>query len=72
MVQKQRFIPLLRLFKMNLQQTEEVIFVSGHSLYGTTISILYKTGENIVTIVHIYGALAIFLLFCDHQDTKLE
>ena len=28
--------------------------------------------ENVVVILHIYEALAIFLLFCDHQDTEYE
>ena len=41
-------------------------------LYGTNISILYKMGENIVVVLHIYGTRAIFLIFCDHQDTELE
>ena len=27
-------------------------------------------GENIVAIIHIYGAIAIFLLFCDYQETE--
>ena len=26
--------------------------------------------ENIVVIIHIYGAKTIFPLFCDHQDTE--
>ena len=26
--------------------------------------------QNIVVIIHIYGALAMFLLFCDHQETE--
>ena len=25
---------------------------------------------NVVLIIHIYGARAIFLLFCDRQDTE--
>ena len=33
---------------------------------------LYNTGENIVVILHIYGARAIFKPFCVHQDTKSE
>ena len=41
-------------------------------LYGTTISILSKMGENVVLILHIHGAIAIFILFCYHQDTKYE
>ena len=28
--------------------------------------------KSIVAIIHIYRALAIFLLFCDHQDTYSE
>ena len=28
--------------------------------------------QNIVVIIHIYGARAISLLFCDHQDTEYE
>ena len=42
------------------------------SLYGTTISIPHKMRKNIVVILPIYGALAISLLFCDHQDTEYE
>ena len=34
--------------------------------------ILYNTGKNIVAILHIYGASAIFLLFYDNQDTGSE
>ena len=33
------------------------------------ISILYKMGENIVVILHIYGDRAISLLFYDEKDT---
>ena len=36
------------------------------------ISILNKMGENILEILHIYGASAIFLLFCDNQHTESE
>ena len=36
------------------------------------ISILYKTKENIVVVLLIYGALVVFLLFYYHQDTKYE
>ena len=34
----------------------------------------YSTGleQHIVVIFHISGARAIFLLFCDHQDTESE
>ena len=39
------------------------------SLYGTMISILYKMGEDIVVIIHIYCDRAIFLLFYDDKDT---
>ena len=39
-------------------------------LYGTKISIPHKMGENIVAITYIYGAIAIFLLFCDQEDTE--
>ena len=35
-------------------------------LYGKTIYILF------VATLHIYGALAIFILFCDRQDTESE
>ena len=28
--------------------------------------------QNIVVVLHIYGALSISLLFCDHQDTESE
>ena len=29
-----------------------------------------KWVENIVTVLHIYGDLSIFIIFCDHQDTE--
>ena len=29
-------------------------------------------GENIVAIIHMYGATAIVLLIFDHQDTEYE
>ena len=29
-------------------------------------------GEYIVVILHIYWDIAVFLLFCHHQDTELE
>ena len=35
-------------------------------------AILYKMGENMVVIFHIYVARAIFLLFYDDQDTESE
>ena len=41
-------------------------------VYETKIYILYKMRENIVVIIRIYGAIAIFLLICDHQDTESE
>ena len=41
-------------------------------LYGTTISKIYKMGENVVVVLHIYGVLAIFILFCDHQYTEFK
>ena len=28
--------------------------------------------KNIVVTLNVYGARAIFLLFCDHQDTEYE
>ena len=28
--------------------------------------------QNIVVIIHIYGDRAIFVLFCDQQDTESE
>ena len=28
-----------------------------------------KRVKNIVVVLHVYGAIAIFLLFFDHQDT---
>ena len=28
--------------------------------------------NNIVVVLHIYGARGIFLLFCNHQDTESE
>ena len=31
-----------------------------------------KKGEKFVAIINIYGARAIFLLFCDNQDTESE
>ena len=39
-------------------------------LYGRTLYILYNMGEKIVVIIHIYGTIAISLLFCVHQDTE--
>ena len=36
------------------------------------MSILYNMGRKMVAILHIYGAIAILLLFCDHQDTESE
>ena len=42
------------------------------SLYGTIIPILYKVDEKFVANIHIYGDRAIFLLFCNHQDTESE
>ena len=42
------------------------------SHYGKMISMLYRIGKTIVAILHIYGALAIFLLFFCHQDTESE
>ena len=41
-------------------------------IYGITIFILYKMGEEIVIILHTYEARAIFLLFYDHQGTESE
>ena len=34
----------------------------------------YSTGwvKNIVVILYIHGALFIYLLFCNHQDTEYE
>ena len=31
-----------------------------------------RWGQNIVAIIHIYGAIVIVVLFCDHQDTESE
>ena len=31
-----------------------------------------RRDKNIVVVLHIYGTSAIFLLFCDHQDTEYE
>ena len=42
------------------------------SLYETSISIPHNMGENILTILHVHGARAIFLLFCDHYYTWTE
>ena len=41
-------------------------------LYGTMVSKFYKMGGNIVVVLHIDGALDMFLVYCDHQDTKSE
>ena len=38
---------------------------------GTTISIPHKMGEHIMAIFF-HGDKSIFLLFCNHQDTKSE
>ena len=55
----------------------EYIWTNTHprnhkGISGKTLCILYKIEENILLILHIYGARAIFLPFCDHQETKLE
>ena len=42
------------------------------SIYGKKIYILYNMGGGNLEILHIYGAKAIFLLFCYHQDTEYE
>ena len=55
--------------ELNLHAT---LYDESKHLYGTTISILRHIGENTVAIIHIYGARAIILLFCDHQDTESE
>ena len=36
------------------------------------IYIIYKTEENIVVTIHIYGAEAIPILFFVHQDIKSD
>ena len=36
------------------------------------MKILYKMFKNIVVGLHIYGARAISLILCDHQDTELD
>ena len=36
------------------------------------ISMLYKVDEKFVANIHIYGARANDLLFCNHQDTESE
>ena len=41
-------------------------------IYGTIKSILYNMVEKIAAIPNIYGARAIFLQCCDHQDTQSE
>ena len=41
----------------------------GKRLYGKMISILYRMGENIVVVIHIYGARAVLLLFYDDKNT---
>ena len=47
--------------------------ITGYkSLYGRTITIQHKTGENIMVVLHIYGAVEMFLLFCDHQKAESE
>ena len=40
-------------------------------LYATNF-VPYKMAENIVAIIHIYGAKAIFLIFSNHQDTEYK
>ena len=41
--------------------------------YMVQLYIYYTIWEQkIVVVLHIYGALAISLLFCDHQDTESE
>ena len=41
-------------------------------LYGKILSIIYNMEEKYAAILHIYGARAISLLFCVHQDTESE
>ena len=38
--------------------------------HDTMISIRANMSGNIVANFNIYGALGIFLLFCNHQDTE--
>ena len=37
---------------------------------GKLFSYSTRWEKNTVATIHIYGARAIFLLFCDHQDTE--
>ena len=49
--------------------TEEKIIkaIFGQRYVNSTIQ-----EKNVVSVIHIYGAIAHFLLICDHQDTAYE
>ena len=44
--------------------------IKGYVGEWYTYSIIWE--QNILAIIHIYGARDIFLLFCDNQDTEYE
>ena len=49
-----------------------ITYKNYQRLHGTMIYIIYNMSENIVVILHIYRASAIFLLLCDYQETEYE
>ena len=39
---------------------------------GQQYTYLTRWEENMLVVLHMYGTRAIFLIFCDHQDTEYE
>ena len=55
-----------------LQDSKKLILTqkkTSKALWYNYIYIIYKMGEYIVVILHINGSRAIFLIFCNNQDT---
>ena len=52
----------------------QLIYIQGgyQRIYGTRIPVLSNVVEIIAAIPIINGPRAIFLQFCDHQDTRSE
>ena len=53
-----------------LNQYKTIKYIKGSMGQPYTYSTRWV--KNIVIVIHIYGALTIFLLFCDQQDTGSE
>ena len=65
--------PNLSNVKLKLVCLDQYSPIKIYKLYGTKIYTLHNMGaKNIALLIHIYGAKAIFFLFCDHQDTEYE